>query len=498
LYTDKGIARLLPKAPTPADPSEYHVYTFTTADGLPSNGCNQGASLVDGEGRLWAGTGAGAAVFHPFKYAENRTPEPLHIERILINGKERELPEQVSLSYDANDLEFHFALLSYFREANTRYRFQLVGFDAKPSDWVAETKKEYTNLGEGSYVFKLWASDYAGNVSGPATRTFSIRAAPWRTWSAYALYSLLLLTGVFATDRVQRHRVIRKERERAQLREAELRAETAEAQAKVIEAENRRKSEELQFARQLQLSMLPKQNILLDRIEIVGRMRTATEVGGDYYDFVKVDDNRYCVAIGDATGHGVGAGLVVGMVKTALLNSVLRLRPDSSVRELMVDLNATLKSTMTHRGVGMCFGIALIDVQAMTADICSTGMPFPCFYQERTGLAHTLKMPGPPLGFMKKIMPHSQKIALAPHDRLIFLSDGFHERANAAGERWGYETVTRVVAQICHEESSAEGVANQLISACDRFARECEADDDMTVVVITAKQSGRCEGEVLE
>jgi serine phosphatase RsbU (regulator of sigma subunit) len=491
LSTDKGVAQLTPRTPTADDPAEYAMYIFTTEDGLPSNGCNQGAFISDSKGRFWVGTGDGAAVFDPDNHIEDLTPKPLLIERTLQGGKERAMPEQASFAYHENNFQFEYALLSYFREPDTRYRFQLVGFDGEASDWMTETRKEYTNLGEGSYVFKVWARDYAGNVSGPVLKAFAIRAAPWRTWWAYGIYTLGVGLMAYAVVRVQVNRVHRraaaileKQKEQARLKEAELRAEAAEIQAQAIEAENRRKSEELNFARQLQLSMLPKQNIRLEKVEIVGQMRTATEVGGDYYDFIKIDDHHYCVAIGDATGHGVGAGLVVGMVKTALLNSVLLLGPEATVEQLMVDLNQTLKASLTHRGVGMCFSIALIDLETMTAEVGSTGMPFPCFYQGQSGQVETIEMPGPPLGFMKKIKARSHKVQLGPQDRLIFLSDGFHERMNAAGECWGYESVTREVARICQVESGGEAIASRLISACDQFAQERETDDDMTVLIV--------------
>ncbi len=487
IFTDKGVARLTPRSPTAQDPSEYTLYTFIAADGLPSNGCNQGASMVDSAGRIWTGTGAGAAVFDPRTYVEDCNAKPLYLGEVLVNGKKRLLGSREALAYSENNLRFEYALLNYFREGSTEYRFQLDGFDAQPSEWTPEPKKEYTNLGEGRYEFRVWARDYAGNISGPVGAAFGIRAAPWRTWPAYGLYSLLMLAAVAATDRVQRRRLIRKERDRAHLRETELRAEAAEAQARAVEAENRRKSEELDFARQLQLSMLPKQDVVFERGEIVGRMRTATEVGGDYYDFIKVDDGRYCVAIGDATGHGVGAGLVVGMVKTALLNSVLRWSPESGVRQLMIDLNATFKASLSHRGVGMCFGIAVIDLTGMTVELCSSGMPFPYIYEAKTGSVRTMQLPGPPIGFMKKIEPRTEGMTLGPADRLVLMSDGFHERMNAEGRTWGYDTVTGELARACSEEPSASGIAERMFTASDRFARQHEPEDDMTIVVIASK-----------
>src|SRR5262245_5599165 len=110
-----------------------------------------------------------------------------------------------------------------------------------------------------------------------------------------------------------------------------------------IEIDHRRKTEELAFARQLQLSMLPSVNISLDNLEIIGHMRAATEVGGDYYDFIEMDDGRICVAVGDATGHGMAAGLVVGMVKMGLINSLQRMNGRAGVKPLIEDLNRALK-----------------------------------------------------------------------------------------------------------------------------------------------------------
>src|SRR5262249_28340558 len=121
-----------------------------------------------------------------------------------------------------------------------------------------------------------------------------------------------------------------------------------------MEVDHRRKTEELAFARQLQLSMLPTRNLSLERIEIIGQMRTATEVGGDYYDFLEMADDRVCIAVGDATGHGMAAGLVVGMVKMGLINGLQHLNGHPNVKILVEDLNRSLKRSLSQRGIGMC------------------------------------------------------------------------------------------------------------------------------------------------
>ncbi|MBP6703899.1 MAG: response regulator [Vicinamibacteria bacterium] len=191
LFTNKGIARLTPRAPTTDDPSPYEMYVFTTADGLPSAECNTGASMVDSQGRVWVGTIQGAAVVEP-QASRPARPRPLRIERAVNARTYAPLTEGASLAHDQGQLTFEFALLNLFRDEDTRYRTQLVGLDAEPSAWTADAKKEYTSLPEGRYVFTVWGRDVSGAVSGPVRRGFTVRAAPWRTWWAYFAYAMVL------------------------------------------------------------------------------------------------------------------------------------------------------------------------------------------------------------------------------------------------------------------------------------------------------------------
>ncbi|MBI4747331.1 MAG: GAF domain-containing protein [Acidobacteria bacterium] len=194
LFTNRGVARLTPKRLRAWNPDEFSLYTFTTDDGLPSNECNQGAAMVDRNGCIWAGTLEGAAMLDPGTEFIDRSPKQLLIERILLNGKLFEgspngVPQNAIFEYNENNLVFEYALLSYFREAETRYQTQLVNFDEQRSEWKIDTKKEYTSLPDGNYTFQVWARDYAGNISGPVTATFRVLPAPWRTIWAYFFYA---------------------------------------------------------------------------------------------------------------------------------------------------------------------------------------------------------------------------------------------------------------------------------------------------------------------
>ena len=84
------------------------------------------------------------------------------------------------------------------REGGTRYRSQLVGLEENPTNWTDESKRQFTTLPAGHYVFKVWGKDYTGKVTEPVTFTFTIKPAPWRTWYAYLFYVLALGGLVYA------------------------------------------------------------------------------------------------------------------------------------------------------------------------------------------------------------------------------------------------------------------------------------------------------------
>ena len=250
-----------------------------------------------------------------------------------------------------------------------------------------------------------------------------------------------------------------------------------------LEAEHNRKTQELEEARRLQLSMLPKGNLRLERLEITGAMRTATEVGGDYYDFLPLPDGRYCVVIGDATGHGMSAGLIVGMVKMGLTS---RLQAQPNLQPMIEDLNTALKQSLTHRGVGMCLGATIIDPVTLAIELCSNGMPYPYHFNRADGSLHPIVLKAQPLGFLKRVNVPTATLQLQPGDALIWVSDGFEERMNASGEIWGTEQVAAALLEICQRENSGGAIARDLLAACDRASDGCSNDDDMTIVVMKA------------
>lgn len=195
LTTNRGVIQLTPKNPNSENDKEYSLYHFTIEDGLPSNECNRRSSMIDSQGRIWVGTLRGVAVFDPTSDVIDDLAKPLIFEKNILASKNRVLANGEVLTYSENSLTFEFTLLSYFRESDTRYRTQLIGLDSQANEWTSDHKKEYTTLPAGDYTFRVWAKDYAGNISGPIDFRFVIKTAPWYSWPAYIFY-LFILGGI--------------------------------------------------------------------------------------------------------------------------------------------------------------------------------------------------------------------------------------------------------------------------------------------------------------
>ena len=453
--------------------------SYGIADGLKNNESSGGAYRTK-DGKLWFPTIAGAAVIDPANIRYNKLLPPVVIEQAIADGATFSLDQPQQLVAGTQNLEFHYAGLSLVAAEKNQYKYQLVGYDKTWVDAGNRRTAYYTNLRPGNYTFRVIASNNDGvwNETG-ASYSFSLKPYFWQTWWFYGMCIGGIGLAGFGLNNLRTRLVMAREREKTQLKIAELRLEKTQMQAQVIEAENNRKTQELEEARRLQLSMLPKGNVQLERIEITGAMRTATEVGGDYYDFLPMPDGRNCVVIGDATGHGMSAGLIVGMVKMGLTS---RLQAHPKLQPMIEDLNTALKQSLTHRGVGMCLGATMIDPTTLQVELCSNGMPFP--YHFTNGALRAIELKAPPLGFLKRVNVPTARLQLQTGDALIWVSDGFEERMNARNEEWGAEQVVAALTAICQRESAGEAIARELIAACDRAADGRSNDDDMTIVVI--------------
>lgn len=252
-------------------------------------------------------------------------------------------------------------------------------------------------------------------------------------------------------------------------------------QRKFERLELQRKNEELEQARKVQLSLLPKKPFQNDRFEVNGKMITATEVGGDYFDFIPLDDHRVLIAFGDATGHGMTAGMMVTITKVALLNNLALLKNSNDVVPVAKAINESILSSINVKGIGMALQLCVVDAVAQTISMTSCGMPYPVVSNPSTGSFEAAIIRQPPLGFLKAIKMELRQLAFSKGDLLILTSDGILERFNRAREEYGLDRLTVLLKQAKTPRDLQE-VLDLIFSDAETFASGVAHHDDMTAL----------------
>lgn len=202
---------------------------FGVEDGLPNDEGISSASFVDLKGRLWFGTTEGATCFDPYQEVVDTASKPLIIERIYVANYDSAIYiyENINFNHTQNTISFEFSLLSYFKETENLYSFQLVGFDDTRSNWTSDYKKEYSKLPAGNYTFYVWGKDHGGKISGPIKFEFSILPPWWQTaWFRILMFILFssiiyLIIRIYISQKIKKRvaalekkNIIEKERSR--------------------------------------------------------------------------------------------------------------------------------------------------------------------------------------------------------------------------------------------------------------------------------------------
>ena len=262
------------------------------------------------------------------------------------------------------------------------------------------------------------------------------------------------------------------------MRENELRIKATEAEKRAIQIENDRKTKELEEARQLQLSMLPKELPKLPNLEIAAFMRTATEVGGDYYDFIVQENGVLNVAFGDATGHGLQAGTMVTLMKGFFTSDAAKLEP----QEFMNHCTGMIKEIKLGR-ILMSFSLLKIDNSKLL--ITSAGMPPVYYFDKEKQDVEEIIIQGMPLGAMRKYSYKIVEKEIKSGDTLLLLSDGLPEQMNLNEEMFDYPRVKDRFKEYVND--SPENIIQKLVKSGEEWMDGAVQQDDISFVVVRVK-----------
>jgi len=466
ISTNNGITKFNPKT--------FKFRNYTVDDGLQSEEFNGGAFYKAKDGEMFFGGIGGYNSFYSFEVTDNIFKPNIVITDLKIFnesvpvGEDSPLKKQISktneivLPYWQNDISFEYVALHYSNPSKNKYAFKLENYE---DEWryVSDVRiATYTNLDPGEYAFRVKGSNNDGlwNEEGKSI-TLIIKPPWWKTNWAYASYLLFFLVGGFSFDRYQRVRIKNIEQRRAQL--------------SLLRAENQRKTKELEEARQLQLSMLPKSLPQLPHLDIAVYMKTATEVGGDYYDFHVGMDGTLTVVIGDATGHGMKAGTMVTTTKS--LFSSHAANPD--ILFTFQEITRCIKHMNMHM-LSMC--LSILKIQGNKMQISAAGMPPALLYRSKTKAIEEIILKGMPLGAVQDFPYELRQTEIYPGDTLLLMSDGLPEMFNKDKEMFGYDRVIETYQNAA--DKNPEEIIVELKNAGSDWSNTETPDDDVTFVVI--------------
>ena len=240
--------------------------------------------------------------------------------------------------------------------------------------------------------------------------------------------------------------------------------------------------QELQDAEAMQRSILPSEEPIFVGLDISSYFRPATEIGGDYYDYIPLTETTLGVAIGDVKGHGLPAGLLVSTA-SGCLNTTLE--TTQSVVEIMRVMNRRVYEVKGRMFMTFCFSI--LDTANSTVMVSSAGHPFPYHYCAATQTLAPWELEGSfPLGVQEECVRPVCSHSLSKGDVLVYYSDGLVEGTNAELQMFSFERLEAAIIQ--HAHHTASDIKKAILTEFFAHCQQHEQEDDVTLIVIKCKE----------
>jgi len=437
------------------DPKTLEFKQYTPVDGTQDYEYNAGTAWQSDDGYIVMGGLNGINYFNPSTLNENRVPPKVLIQNINIGGISKKFEsvsndEIADIEFKNNSISFEYLALSFRNTAQNQYRYKMEGYD---SDWIeAGTRRfaSYTNLPIGTYTFRVIGSNNDG-VWNEIGASYKLNILPpwYRTYFAYGGYILLLIFSVRSFGKYQ-------------------------AKKSIVEANNKRRTKELQEAKELQISLLPKVNPTIQGYEISTYLKPATEVGGDYYDFFYKKGEYFYAICGDATGHGVISGMMVSVTKAGLHGI-----PMAEPSKILGQLNQIVKKVNFGR---LRMSLSVAKFNSNNVELSSAAMPPTYIFSTKNNTLEEILVPNLPLGGIETEKFDGIKKEFKSGDLLIMISDGLPELPNPSKEMLDYKKVFNCIKN--NAKKSANEIKDALVSLSDDWSEDTLNPDDITIVVI--------------
>ncbi len=259
-------------------------------------------------------------------------------------------------------------------------------------------------------------------------------------------------------------------------------------------AQRERANREMEIAREVQERLFPQFMPRLPGLSIAGHCRPAQGVGGDYYDVFPLADGRLGLAIGDVSGKGISAALLMASLRASLRGVAID-NPRDFAR-LMVKVNQLVyESSADNRYATFFFGA--LDPRTLTLECVNAGHNAPLVLRRRDGaLPEILRLEadGPVVGLLPFAPYSEQRLQLAPGDLLVSYTDGISEAMTRHDEEWGEDRMMAAAAIASADHSPADEVLRAIFAQADSFTAGAPQHDDLTLLIV--KLDGKLDGKL--
>ena len=242
-------------------------------------------------------------------------------------------------------------------------------------------------------------------------------------------------------------------------------------------------SQTLTIAAEIQQSLLPESCPKLSHFDLAAVSIPVDKVGGDFYDFIQLEEDRLGILIGDATGHGLSAAIFMAAAKSQLLYEAKRTLSPATV---MTAAHSRVVNSFASQSKFAVVTYGILFQRDHQFVVTTAGM-MPYWVRTKRAECLELQSPGATFPLGSRLMRgeyETRKIALSSEDILVFYSDGLVEAENQQEELFGYERLADLL--LSHRKDTAFGIVSALITAMADFANVVPLDDDLTLVVLKA------------
>lgn len=396
----------------------------------------------------------------------------------------------IKLNYKHNNITFYYTLLDYNITKRNEYSYFLNGIQNKWSNWTNETYKEFTNLREGEYIFKVKARNVYDFESKITEIKFTILPPWYRTPFAYIVYLFLLIFIIWLSIKIysvklkrendnlekivtERTAEINVQKEEIKTQSENLEkintqlseqnheinqqneeitaiAESLKQANTVITEKNKYITDSINYAQKIQLAVLPETDYILSVLpEHFILYMPKDIISGDFY-WLKQINNHLLIVVADSTGHGVPGGFI-GMLGISVLNEIVRKDKITNPAKALNDLRNIVKKSLSHgkkNSKNDGFDMAFVDINTENNELIFAGANIPLYIVRNNQLIE-IKPVMNPIGIHPHEKPfYNNNFDLLKNDMIYLSTDGYKDQLNSKNEQFKIDKFKKLIIAI--------------------------------------------------